>query len=164
MCLDIQYYWNWTQELRNDFTIFWIYQAAKNRPWRCIRSLVFWQCPRVLNFVQEKYQVDLNSDWSWISSKSSICFFFFFTEQTFIEIWRSHSIFTFSPHAEYVKRGSIVIAWLKKKSSFDECLGFLRLRTQNEQKNSICWSVCLYVRPCVPSGCAITVKGVNVSN
>ena len=83
-------------------------------------------------------------------------------------------LFTFSSHTEYVKRESIVIAWVKKKfSPFDECSCFVCLRRQNKQKKcpSACPSVCLSVRPSVwMSGCTwtyvvdtITFEGVSGS-
>ena len=44
-------------------------------------------------------------------------------------------IFNFSSLTEYVKRESIVIAWVKKKCSpFDESSFFVRLRIQNKRK------------------------------
>ena len=74
-----------------------------------------------------------------------------------------HPIFTFSLHMKYVKKESIVIAWVKKKkfSPFVECSCFVCLRRLHTQKKKI-WSVCLSVRlsvcrsVCLPvylSGC-----------
>ena len=43
--------------------------------------------------------------------------------------------FTFSSHTEYVKKESMVFAWVEKKFfPFDECSCFVCLRTQNKQK------------------------------
>ena len=56
--------------------------------------------------------------------------------------------FTFSSHTEYVKRESIVIAWVKEKkfSPFDECSCFVCLRRQTKRKKiSVCLSGCLSV-------------------
>ena len=58
------------------------------------------------------------------------------------------NIFNFSSHTEYVKRESIVIAWLKNKNSppFDECSCFVCLRAQNKQtKIFVRLWVCTYV-------------------
>ena len=79
-------------------------------------------------------------------------------------------IFTFSSHTEYVKRESIVIVCVKKKtkfSPFDKCL-FLCLRRQNKpKKNSVCLSVCLsgctYVRTWTFHVDTITFEGVSGS-
>ena len=73
------------------------------------------------------------------------------------------SIFTFSSHTQYVKKESIVIAWLKKISPFDECSCFVRLRTQNKQKKlpSVCLSVRTYVRTCILAVDPITFEGVS---
>ena len=52
-------------------------------------------------------------------------------------IWESRftSFFTYSSHTEYVKRESIVIAWVKKKfSPFDKCSWFVCLRRENKPK------------------------------
>ena len=58
-------------------------------------------------------------------------------------------LFTFSSHTEYVKRESIIIAWVKKKkfSHFDKCSCFVCLRRQyKQQKMSVCLSVWMSVR------------------
>ena len=58
---------------------------------------------------------------------------------------RDTFISTFSSHTEYVKRESIVIAWVEKEfSPFDECSCFICLSRQNKQKKfpSVCLSVC----------------------
>ena len=85
---------------------------------------------------------------------------FSFVTQTFFRI------FTFSSHTEYVKRESIVIAWVKKKfSAFDECSWFVCLRRQNKQKKnfhlSVCLSGCLAVRTWTFHVDTITVEGVS---
>ena len=76
-------------------------------------------------------------------------------------------LFTFSSHTEYVKRESIVIAWVKKKtiSPFDKCSCFVCFRRQNKQKKfpSVCLSVCLYVRMWTFHVDTITFEGVSGS-
>ena len=53
--------------------------------------------------------------------------------------------FTFSSHTEYVKRKSIVIAWVKKNSLL--LSWFVCLRRQNKPKKiSVCLDVWMYVR------------------
>ena len=73
--------------------------------------------------------------------------------------------FTFLSHTEYVKRESIIIAWVKKKfSPFDECSCFVCLRRQNKQKKiSICLSGCLAVRTWNFHVDTITFEGVSGS-
>ena len=75
--------------------------------------------------------------------------------------------FTFSSHTEYVKRESIITAWVKKKfSPFEKCSWFVCLRRQNKQKKSpsVCLSVCLdvwiYVRTWTFHVDKITFEGV----
>ena len=78
-------------------------------------------------------------------------------------------IFTFSSHTEYVKRESILIAWVKKKfSSFNKCSWFVCLRRRNKPKKIfICLSVCLdvwmYVRTWTFHVDTITFEGVSGS-
>ena len=82
-------------------------------------------------------------------------------------------IFTFSSHTEYVKRESIVIAWVKKKkfSPFDKCLCLLCLRRQNKLKKnfrlsvylSVCLDVWMYVRTWTFHVDTITFEGVSGS-
>ena len=75
--------------------------------------------------------------------------FFSYSYLTTWLYYGGRDIFTFSSHTEYVKRESIVIAWVKKKkkfSPFDKCLWFLCLRRQNKPKTiSVFLSVCLDV-------------------
>ena len=67
------------------------------------------------------------------------------------------SFFTFSSHTEYVKRESIVIAWVKKKNSllltnvYD--LYVLEDKTNQKQFPSVCLSGCLDVRTYVDFSC-----------
>ena len=75
-------------------------------------------------------------------------------------------VFTFSSHTEFVKRESIVIAWVKNRTfcPFDECLCFVCLRRQNKQKkHSVCLSVCLFVRTWTFYVDTITFEGVSGS-
>ena len=92
----------------------------------------------------------------------------------FFLIFLSVFIFTFSSHTEYVKRESIVIAWVKKK-----ILAFWRMfmicvledKTSEKKFPSVCMSVCLdvcldvwlYVRTWTFHADTITCEGVSGS-
>ena len=73
-----------------------------------------------------------------------------------------HNLVTFSSHTEYVKRGSIVIAWVKNKfSPFDECSYFVCLRRLNKPKKIP--SVCLSVGTWTFAVGTITFEGISGS-
>ena len=69
---------------------------------------------------------------------------------------RAISIFTFSSHTEYVKRESIIIAWVKKSSLLLMNVHVLYVwedKTSNKKFLSVCLSVWMSVRM---SGCTWT--------
>ena len=76
-------------------------------------------------------------------------------------------IFTFSSHTEYVKKESIVIAWVKKNSFFLMNVHVLYVLEQKTKEMSICVSVCLSgclaVRTWILAVDTITFQGVSGS-
>ena len=80
---------------------------------------------------------------------------------------RQNSFFTFSSHTEYVKRESIVIAWMKKKNSLllTNVHDFYVLEDKTSQKKfpSVCLSVWMYVRTWTFHVDTITFEGVSGS-
>ena len=75
------------------------------------------------------------------------------------------NIFTFSSHTEYVKRESIVIAWVKKKNSLllMNVHDLYVLETKQAKKISVCLSVWLYVRTWTFHVDTITFEGISKS-
>ena len=77
------------------------------------------------------------------------------------------SIFTFSSHTEYVKRESIVIAWVEKKNSLRlmnvHVLYMLKDKSSKKKFPSVCLSVCLYVRTWTFHVDTITFEGISGS-
>ena len=73
--------------------------------------------------------------------------------------WSLLILFTFSSHTEYVKRESIIIAWVKKISPFDEGSCFVYLRRRNKQKKfrSAWMSVCLHA--CLSACMSVCLSG-----
>ena len=86
---------------------------------------------------------------------------FSFVPQTFFRI------FTFLSHTEYVKRESIVIAWVKKKNSLlltnVHDLYVLEDKTSQKKCPSVCLSVRMYVRTWTLHVDTITFEGVSGS-
>ena len=99
--------------------------------------------------IQTYKQTDGNFFWLVLSSKT-------YKSWTFVKR-REFFFFTFSSHTEYVKRESIVIAWVKKQfSPFGNFHDLYVLEDQTSKKKfrlSICLSVCLDVRTYVDFSC-----------
>ena len=81
---------------------------------------------------------------------------------------RFTSFFTFSSHTEYVKRESIIIAWVEKKilsfwRIFMFCMSYKTKQAQKNFRLSVCLYVCLAVRTWTFHVDAITFEVVSGS-
>ena len=113
--------------------------------------------------IYEKYE---NVPSISFTSNGNILYKFDFANTNYLFLMCS-SIFTFSSHTEYVKRESIVIAWVKKKNSLllTNVYDFYVLEDKTSQTKfpSVCLPVWMYVRTWTFHVDTITFEGVSGS-